>query len=127
MSWVLGYMRWTQLTPMVLLWGFGLVMVLALAFVNFQEQAVPTVQVFLEWLVALPVAGEYVKTFLADENSNTHISNTDFESLVLSAWAVLSLLLMLIGMVLSTLFGPFKPWKLKSKLLQAADDSTPAQ
>jgi hypothetical protein len=31
-------MRWTQLTPMLLTWAFGLLMLLALTFVNFQEQ-----------------------------------------------------------------------------------------
>ena len=57
LSWMLGYMRWTQLTPMLLLWGFGLLMVLALTFVNFQEQTISAVGFVLEWLVQLPVVG----------------------------------------------------------------------
>ena len=112
-------MRWTQLTPMLLLWGFGLLMVLALTFVNFQEQTISAVEFVLEWLVQLPVVGEHITQLLPDENSNTHISKSDFKSFVLSGWAVLSLVFMLAGIVLSVLFGPFQPWALKSKLLIA--------
>jgi len=119
LSWVLGYMRWTQLTPMLLLWGFGLLMVLALTFVNFQEQTISAVEFVMEWLVQLPVVGEYIMQLLPDENSNTHINTSDFKSFVLSGWAVLSLVFMLAGIVLSALFGPFQPWALKSKLLLA--------
>ena len=119
LSWMLGYMRWTQLTPMLLLWGFGLLMVLALTFVNFQEQTISAVGFVLEWLVQLPVVGEYMTQLLPDENSNTHISKSDFKSFVLSGWAVLSLVFMLAGIVLSAMFGPFQPWALKRKLLIA--------
>jgi len=119
LSWILGYMRWTQLTPMLLLWAFGLLMVLALTFVNFQEQTISIVGFALEWLVQLPVVGTYIVQYLPDENSDTHISSSDFESFVLSGWALLSLGFMLAGMILSALFGPFKPWALKSKLLIA--------
>ena len=119
LSWTLGYMRWTQLTPMLLLWGFGLLMLLALTFVNFQEQTISAVEFVLEWLLQLPVVGEHITQLLPDENSNTHISKSDFKSFVLSGWAVLSLLFMLAGIVLSVLFGPFVPWALKRKLLIA--------
>jgi hypothetical protein len=110
-------MRWTQLTPMLLLWGFGLMMVLALTFVNFQEQTITVLEFMLEWLVQLPVVGEYIANLLPDENSTTHISKSDLKSFVLSSWALLSLVFMLAGIVLSSLFGPFQPWTLKRKML----------
>ena len=119
LSWGLGYMRWTQLTPMLLLWGAGLLMLLALTFVNFQEQTVSVMAVILEWLVQLPVVGERISLLLADENRRMHITTGDFKSLVLSSWAMLSLIFMLAGIIISALFGPFQPWALKRKILIA--------
>ena len=115
----LGYLRWTQLTPMVLLWGFGLVMLLALTFVNFQEQSLSILASFLEWLTQLPVIGEHVTLLLSDSNTTTHMATNDLESFIFSTWAVLSLVFMLAGMVISLLFGPFQPWTLKRKILLA--------
>jgi hypothetical protein len=115
----LGYLRWTQLTPMLLIWGFGLLMLLALIFVNFQEQTLSALEYFLEWFMQLPVVGERITLLLSDESTATHMTATDLESFIFSAWAVLSLVFMLAGFVLSSLFGPFKPWTLKRKILIA--------
>ena len=116
LSWVLSYTRWTQLTPMLLLWGFGLLMLLALTLVNFQEQTLSALEFILEWLMRIPVAGDYIASMLSGENSETHIATNDFNSFVLSSWAALSLVFMLAGIILSLLFGPFQPWTLKRKL-----------
>lgn len=116
LSWGLGYMRWTQLTPMLLLWSFGLLMLLALTFVNFQEQTISALEFILEWLMRLPMVGERIATLLSGENTGTHIATRDFRSFVLSSWAVLSLVFMLASIILSLLFGPFQPWALKRKL-----------
>jgi len=113
-------MRWTQLTPMLLLWGFGLLMLLALTFVNFQDQTIPVLESILEWLMLLPVVGERIALLLSGESTDTHITTRDFKSFILSTWAVLSLAFMLAGMVISSLLGPFKPWTLKRKILIAA-------
>ena len=115
----LGYLRWTQLTPMVLMWGFGLVMLLALTFVNFQEQSLSLLGSFLEWLTRLPIIGEHVIQLLSDKDTSTHMATNNIESFIFSAWAVLSLVFFLAGMVLSLLFGPFQPWTLKRKILLA--------
>ena len=116
LSFGLGYMRWTQLTPMLLLWGFGLLMLLALTFVNFQGQAISALEFILEWLIKLPLVGERITPLLSDDSTAMHISGSDFKSFMLSAWAVLSLAFMLAGFVLSTLFGPFQRWTLKRKI-----------
>jgi len=115
----LGYIRWTQLTPMLLTWAFGLLMLLALTFVNFQEQTLSALEYFLEWLMQLPVVGERITPLLSDESTATHMTTSDFKSFVLSAWAVLSLAFMLAGFILSSLWGPFQPWTLKHKILIA--------
>ena len=115
----LGYMRWTQLTPMLLIWGFGLLMLLALTFTNFQEQTFSALEYFLEWLVRLPIMGEHIAQLLFDESTTTHITTSGFKSFVLSAWAIVSLVFMLASFILSSLFGPFQPWSLKRKILIA--------
>ena len=112
----LRYLSWTQLTPMLLIWGFGLLMLLALTFVNFQQQTLSVFEYLLEWLMQLPVVGERVTLLLTDESTTTQMNPSDFKSFVLSAWAFLSLAFMLAGLVLSPLFGPFQPWTLKRKI-----------
>ena len=116
----LGYMRWTQLTPMVLLWGFGLIMLLLLTFVNFQEQAISVLEFILQWLIGLPWVGEHIQSLLSGEDVETYIKAHDLESLVFSSWAILSLVFMLASMVLSFFLGPFRPWPLRRKLQIAA-------
>ena len=116
LSWGLGYVRWTQLTPMLLMWGFALLMLLALTFVNFQQQTLSALESVLEWLTQLPLVGAHVASLLAGESTGMQLNTGDFESLVLSTWAVASLVLMLAGMVVSWLFGPFRPWTLKRKI-----------
>jgi len=112
----IDYIRWTQLAPMFLMWGFGLLMLLALTFVNFQAQIAPALASFLEWLVQLPVIGPQVVPLLSGEHSDAHLKTGDFRSFILSAWATLSLLFMLTGALASALFGPFRPWTLKHKI-----------
>ena len=90
-------MRWTQLTPMLLIWGFGLLMLLALTFVNHQEQTFSALEYFLEWTMQLPVVGEHITPLLSDKSTATNMTTSDFKSFVLSAWAVLSLAFMLAG------------------------------
>ena len=116
LSWCLGYIRWTQLTPMLLLWAFGLLMLLALTVVNYQEQTMSTLEFILEWLVRLPVVGERIVPLLSGENTETHIATNDFKSYVFSTWAILSLAFMLASIIMSLLFGPFQPWALKRKI-----------
>jgi len=110
-------MRWTQLTPMLMMWGAALVMLLALTFVNFQEQTFSVLETFVQWLTRLPIVGERITQLLADEGSDIHMNTGDLKSFVLRSWSIASLVFMLASMALSALFGPFKPWTLKRKLL----------
>jgi hypothetical protein len=119
LSWGLGYVRWTQLTPMLLMWGFALLMLLALTFVNFQQQTLSALESVLEWLTQLRLLGAQMTPLPPGKSTGMHLTTDDFESLVLSTWAVASLALMLVGMVISWLFGPFRPWTLKRKIALA--------
>lgn len=109
LSFGLGYMRWTQLTPMLLLWGLGLLILLVLTLVNFQEQTISALMFILEWLLQLPLVGERIMPLLSDDSTAIQMSGSDMKSFMLSAWAALLLAFMLAGIVLSTLFVPFQP------------------
>jgi hypothetical protein len=126
----LGYFRWTQLTPMILFWGAGIVMLMAMTFVNFQAQSFSILEWFLEWLVELPIVGDDFRGFLTEESQDLatqqaqepdqgqsiHVDTNDFTSILFRAWAVMSLIFMLLGMAVSAQYGPFKPWSLKRKI-----------
>jgi len=114
-SFFLNYVRWTQLIPMLMVWGAGLAMVLALTFVNFQEQTFSVFEWLIQRLSQLPIVGDRITQALSDQEGETHITTSDFKSFVLYSWSVISLAFMLAGMAISALFGPFEPWSLKKK------------
>jgi len=114
------YFRWTQLTPMILTWGFALLLLAMLVFVNFQQQVVNVLEYFIEWLMRLPLVGPYVSEFLSDQETTVKLGTEDLETFALRAWFVVSLLFMLIGMLLSRWLGPFEVRSLRRKILYAA-------
>jgi hypothetical protein len=120
LSFGIGYLRWTQLVPMLFVWGFAVVMALAMVFVNFQQQSLTALSSVLEWLVQLPLVGERIAVFFSEQNGETQITSKDFKSFLLRTWMISSLLFFLVGLGLSTIFGPFKPWTLKRKIALAA-------
>jgi hypothetical protein len=113
----LNYMRWTQLTPMLITWGVALAMLAALTLINFQEQVFSALEILLRWLTQLPVVGGYVNEMMSDQSGEIHKTTGDFKSFLLKAWSILSLAFMLASMAISAVFGPFQPWTLKRKLL----------
>jgi len=113
----LNYLRWTQLTPMLMMWGVALAMLLALTVVNFQAQTFSVIEHLLQWLMQLPVIGDRIIPLLTDEDSGIHMNSGDLKSFALQLWSITSLLFMLASMALSAWLGPFKPWTLKRKFL----------
>ncbi len=113
----LNYLRWTQLTPMLMMWGVALAMLLALTIVNFQAQTFSVIEHLLQWLMQLPVIGDRIIPLLTDEDSGIHMNSGDWKSFALQLWSIISLVFMLAGMAFSAWFGPFKPWTLKRKFL----------
>jgi len=116
----LDYFRWTQLTPMIFTWGFALLLLAMLVFVNFQQQVVNVLEYFVEWLMRLPLVGPYVTEFLSDQEKTVKLGTEDLRTFALRTWFVVSLLFMLGGMLLSRWLGPFKVRSLKRKILYAA-------
>jgi hypothetical protein len=116
----LDYFRWTQLTPMILTWGFALLLLAMLIFVNFQQQVVNVLEYFVEWLMKLPLVGPYVTEFLAEQDQTVKLGTEDLKTFALRSWFVISLLFMLTSMLLSRWLGPFRTRSLKRKILYAA-------
>jgi hypothetical protein len=116
----LDYFRWTQLTPMIFTWGFALLLLAMLIFVNFQQQVVNVLEYFVEWLSGLPLVGPYVTELLADQETTVKLGTEDLKTFALRSWFVVSLLFMLAGMLLSRWLGPFRTRSLKRKIVYAA-------
>jgi hypothetical protein len=122
-SLVIDYFRWSQLTPMITLWSFGLLMLAALFFVNNQEATFDTMQAVAVWVSGLPVIGEAFIRWgesMASEDGVIHMGESDFKEAVLRLWGGLSLVFLLLSLLVGWIFGPFKPWTLKKKLSVAA-------
>lgn len=120
---VIDYFRWTQLAPMVTVWGFGLLMLMALFFVNYQEESFDIVFAVYEWIAGLPLLGAPFAAWmesLANNDEGVSPGGFDIKAATLKVWGYLSLALMLIALLVNWIFGPFKPWTLKRKLGVAA-------
>jgi len=115
----LDYFRWTQLTPMIFTWGFALLLLAMLIFVNFQQQVVNVLEYSVAWLMRLPLAGPYVSEFLSDQETTVKLGTEELKTFALRAWFVVSLLFMLAGMLLSRWLGPFTVLSLRRKILYA--------
>jgi len=118
-SLVIDYFRWSQLTPMITMWFFALLMVFLLFFVNHQEQTWDSVGSVAEWVAELPVVGPAYLEWMEEQagaDSKIKLSGDDFEVMAMKVWAVLSLVFMVISWAANALFGPFQPWTLKRKL-----------
>jgi hypothetical protein len=119
----IDYLRWTQLTPLVTIWAFGIAMLAAMLFINFEEQSWDALGSLLEWIAGLPVIGDAFSArmeSLAGEDETIKLSGNDLKAAVLKAWSLLSLAFLLLALALNWAFGPFKPWSLKRKLGIAA-------
>jgi len=121
---VIDFFRWSQLTPMILMWAMVLGMIFMLIFVSHEEATWSMIGALAEWIASLPWIGPKFVAFLESQAEDGVISpdlgGIDFKSAVLRIWGIISLVLMLIGWVAGLIFGPFKPWTLKRKLGAAA-------
>jgi len=116
----LDYFRWTQLTPMIFTWGFALLMLAMMVFVNFQQQVVDGLGYFTRWLMELPLVGPYVTEAMSEQETTVKLGAEDLKTFALRAWFIVSLLFMLISMILSRWLGPFPARSLKRKISYAA-------
>jgi uncharacterized membrane protein YdcZ (DUF606 family) len=119
---VIDFFRWSQLTPMILLWAFMLAMLLALLVVGNQEATFDLIGWLGETIARLPwvgpkfVAWMEAKAQAQDGATEIHLGKMDLKSAVLTAWGVISAVFMFLAWIASHFFGPFKPWTLKRKM-----------
>ncbi|MGK2927275.1 MAG: hypothetical protein ACSLE2_16790 [Lysobacterales bacterium] len=119
----IDYARWTQLSPLVTLWAFGIGMLAAMLFVNYQVQSWDALGSLFQWIAGLPLIGDRFSSWLeslAGEEETIRLGGNDLKSAVLKAWSLLSLAFMVLALAINWIFGPFKPWSLKRKLGIAA-------
>ena len=115
----IDYLRWTQLAPLITIWAFGIAMLAAMLFVNFEEQSWDALGSLFEWIAGLPVIGGRFTAWLeslAGEDETIKLSGNDLKAAVLKAWSLLSLAFLILALAVNWAFGPFKPWSLKRKL-----------
>jgi len=112
----IDYIRWTQLTPMIMTWGFILILFIAMVFVNFQDQTEATMETLLNSIFQLPIIGESVKQYITTENNNYHITTAEVKSWIFTVWSIGSLIFMIIGSLLSYIRKPANPRTLKQKI-----------
>lgn len=66
---VIDYFRWTQLTPMVLLWAIVVGGLLLTAFVNYEDEIWDTSERVVLWTADLPVVGPKVTAWLEEQEA----------------------------------------------------------
>ena len=115
-SLIIDYFRWSQLTPMILMWFGMLGLLLLLLFVNNQEATWSAADSTAEWIASLPLVGPWFVEWMDAQAKDGGMDIVDLKSAALSTWAALSLVFMLIGWIAGFFFGPFKPWTLKLKI-----------
>jgi len=120
---VIDYLRWSQLTPMITLWAFGVLMLVAMFVVNNQEATFDMMEAVTVWIAGLPFIGESFVRWgesMAGEDGVIHLGGNDLKDAVLRLWGGLSLAFLLMSLLIDWIFGPFKPWTLKQKLAVVA-------
>lgn len=112
----IDYIRWTQLTPMIMVWGAVLLLLLAMVFVNFQDQALSTTETVLNNLYQLPLIGDRLQQYFTAQTGDHHITTADVKSWIFSIWSIASLVFMLMSFFMSYVRTPGKSWTLRKKL-----------
>ena len=120
LSLALGYARWVVITPMILMWGVYVITLLAMIFAALGDQGWTVSEAIARFITGIPVIGPAFEGWL----KALFESDTPFEALLidvmLGTWAVISLVLMVLGWGFNALFGPFEAWTMRRKLAVVA-------
>jgi uncharacterized membrane protein (DUF485 family) len=106
---LIGYLRWTQIVPMLVAWTFAWGALAAFLFANFQAEGMPAVTGVLElwerhaWLPRLDGRD------LRGPGDGVEVDPADVRAFALKAWGLVSLALYLAELVLHHVRGPRKP------------------
>jgi hypothetical protein len=113
----IDYLRWSQLVPMLVAWSFLLLALFSLALVNFQEQGFTVVELLTtlwERYAWLPRLDEAV---VSQPDGSMILDGDGFKRVVVSGWAGISLVLLVLGWVVRFALGPAQPRSFRWKLL----------
>ena len=116
---VIGYFRWTLLFPMMAAWTISVGVLLIIVFDSNQETVNQGMSSFGNWIEAQPAARKVVATafeyVFSEEEADKHPFEA-FRSVVFKIWGIAALVLLVLELLASLIFGPFAPWRLKRKL-----------
>ena len=116
-SLAIGYLRSTQLVPMLVAWAFLLLALGLMSLVNFQDTGFTLVEQWVviwdryRWLPRLD--GAVTPT----ENGGLTLDDEGFRGVVISLWARVSLILFLLSLAGRALFGVRRRMPLRRKLM----------
>jgi hypothetical protein len=111
------YVRWSQIVPMLVAWSFLLLALSTLALVNFQEQGFTAVELLgtlWERYAWLPRLDEAV---VSQPDGSMTLDGDGFKRVVVSAWAGISLVLLVLGWLGHVTFGEPQPRSFRRKLI----------
>ena len=134
-SYVIGYFRWTQLTPMILAWGFLLLTLLLDSLLNFQEQSVELGIRWSQITAKVPGLNEKLMEFYVaffdsgtkDGSGGIEWKDGQITAGIFKLWGYLSLFLLLLDIVYRYVFkrqATAKPAGLPRKLIICAIATT---
>jgi len=116
----LGYLRSTQVVPMILVWTGVWAILAAFAFVNFQQEGLSVLSALgaigerLSWL---PTPGPLGTT---QPDGSMTFDGDDVRKVVATYWGILSAALYIITVLLARVRGPQPPMPLRARLRIAA-------
>lgn len=111
-SYFIDYLRWTQLTPMVLVWGFFLPFVVLASLLNFQEESVD-LGIQLSQLTAqipglndklLSLYTAMVGSLDIAEDGSFEFPVEQMKGVILKVWGYLSLVFLILGIAFRFIF-----------------------
>ena len=97
----IDYLRWTQLIPMLAVWGFLLACVLVAALASFESQSIAALEVVI---AAIAAFAQLLPASIAPRSPDgtLQLSGNDLLNALLWAWFIVSLF----GVIISSLIGP---------------------
>lgn len=122
----LDYIRWTQLTPVILVWGFMLIMLAGLGFVGVYEMArsnPDTIDALIERVE--PLVERFIDpatepaTERDEESVSIQLTEDDIIPWILRAWGILALVGLLMSSIRTWIWGAPERWPLGRKFAVA--------
>ena len=122
----LGYVRWTQMVPMLLVWAFFLLGLAGALLIGFQEEGVGLLTWLHEQTGRIPGLHNWLATYLETSEAVTdsgglRLTDENLTPLVTRAWLILAAVLLIVEWAWRLMRGGEAPtpWPLRRKLLLA--------